>query len=427
MSDGKFKEKKIPEWNLIGRIRQAREKNRRQMEEEAAAEVTNTMAENAMKICTILQSTSFVRSKLPKTEPGQEPGDSKHTVDYYEKIAKKICSDLVEHPDSASVDLRKLDTKIIVLSKLFKNAVEAGYPLMAEMSRICLVRAVGEVRKKAYERESDKEALARYIKEAEDLLDQYIETVDFAYEVDVMDKNIEHQSAQLEKQKEKIDISRDSVFQEARENQAVNEAVLVIMKDDSDHKDTVIEGRIRSHINELYLDNLILKLRAAVLEDTKSRAQMARGQCDAMRSFMDANEILGLDPDRLKRFEDRVQQFFENMSRHDAEYEKQAKSFFSIDESLDALREQPGHRIQRMVQSKVAGGLSEYFAERIAAEEREKNPNGAVPSGGVIELAKQKANKMLEDARLEHEQKLKEAAERVKNEAQRIHRDKELL
>ena len=73
MSDGKFKEKKIPEWNLIGRIRQAREKNRRQMEEEAAAEVTNTMAENAMKICTSLQSTSFARSKLPKTEPGQEP------------------------------------------------------------------------------------------------------------------------------------------------------------------------------------------------------------------------------------------------------------------------------------------------------------------------------------------------------------------
>ena len=299
----------IPKWNVIGRIKQTREENIQQLEEAAAAEITDSTVENAFMICSNLSSINFLHSKLPKTEPGKGPGESKHTVDYYEDIAKKICTDLVEHPDSASVDLRKLDTKIIVLSKMFKNAVEAGYPLMAELSRICLVRAVGEVRRKAYERESDKEALARYIKEAEDLLDQYIETVGFAYEVDVMDKNIEHQSSELEKQKERINVSRNTIFNEAKENQAVNEAIVAILKDEADHTYSDLERRIRSKLVDLYIDGIISECRAAFLESTKNHAKMARGQCDAMRAFMDANEILGLDSDRMESFKIRVQVF----------------------------------------------------------------------------------------------------------------------
>lgn len=399
----------IPKWNLIGRIKQIREENMWQLKETAAAEITDSTVENERMICSTLSSINFMHSKLPKEEPGVEPGKSKHTVDYYMNVSKRICGYLVGHPASVSVDLRTLDMKIIVLSKMFKNAVEDGYPLMAEFSRICLVRAVTKVREMAYERESDKEALARYIKVADDLLDLYIETVGSAFEVDVMDKNIETQTVQLEKQNEEIVAALSAMFCEIKNNQTVNAAIVAIIKDEDDYTCSDLDRKVRSILVDLYIDSILFTVRSDILENTKNYANMARGQCDAMRAFMDANEIIGVDPDRLKQFDERVQQFFEVMSRHDTEYEKQAKILFNIEDCLNSLRELPESGILHVLQSKAAEEFKDYCTDRVAEEiGAEKDPESPTPAikdpespTPAIDQVKQKMEKIVGKEKLE--------------------------
>ena len=318
MSSGNSQENKVPAWNLIGRIRQAREKDMRQMEEAAAAEVTDAMAENKRRIMDTLCSIDFIRSKLPRTEPGGEPAHPKHTVDYYMSITKYLCSDLAMHPDSAPADLRELDKKILVLSKMFKKAVEDGCPMMAEMSRVCLARAVGQVREGVC-REPDVVAADADIKAAESLVDRYIEITGAACEVDLMEENIALQSVQLEQEQEKIHAIRDRLFQYAKEDRTVNEALVTLLKNETDHEETALEGQLRSIVMDQYLNERKVKLLAEALEEDRRRARTARAQCKAMLAFNDAYEIISLDPDRMKRYEERVQQFMESMPRVEAE------------------------------------------------------------------------------------------------------------
>ena len=140
---------------------------------------------------------------------------------------------------------------------------------------------------------------------------------------------------------------------------------------------------------------------------------------------MDAYEIIGLDPDRLKQFDERVQQFFEVMSRHYTEYEKQAKILFNIEDCLNSLRELSESGILHVLQSKAAEEFIDYCTDRVEEEiGAEKDPESPTPAITVMERAKKKADEFLRKARLEQLEKEQKspspAIEQVKQKMEKI-------
>ena len=124
---------------------QGRKERKKALAEQTAKIITDDTAKNETAIIDTLSSIDFIHSRLPeevleaKSNPNRPCGD-------LEYASKAICRMLLKNPQTLSLDLRKLDEKLLTISMLFKQSIEQGDKRAAFAAKAALVRGINDIR-----------------------------------------------------------------------------------------------------------------------------------------------------------------------------------------------------------------------------------------------------------------------------------------
>lgn len=332
-----------------------RKERRLHAEEEASKLITNKIAENENTIIDQLRSVDFLHSKLPKavlevkTRPDQPYGDLEFAV-------HGIIHTLLKNPQTVKMDIRKIDTKILALVLMFKEAVEKGDVRAAYAAKGALIRGINDIRGRIPQNQP--ELAKQFVVVNTRYLDQWITLVGLAQVADRTKQNVESQRLEYQqaevKQKEKL----EALEKRLQDDPEYTSAFYYIQAHDTPEersKWSAMQREVHRTMVEQRMENMNLQLSRELLQQQEIDLSTKVSQVDLLYTKVQQIPI-PCDPDLMNKFRESVDELFEQLAASDAEIDETLKTLDDIEGRINQLNHAPGA----------------VRAREVAAEEAEK-------------------------------------------------------
>lgn len=330
-----------------------RKERQRQAEDEASRMITNKIAENETIIIDQLNSIDFLHSKLPKSvleaksRPEQRYGD-------LEYAAQGVIHMLMKNPQIIKMDIRKFDQKLLTLVLLFKQTVEQGDVRAAYAAKGAIVRAVSKIRSRIPQNQPE---LAKQFVEANaQYLDSWITLVTLAQVADRTKQNVDVQRDRHEKALANDKAANENLRQQILDDPDATEAFKHIMDHDSPADRTLwTESQRKMHLTmvERRMDKVNLDLNALLLQQQEMDLSTKEAQVEMLYSKVAAERIV-TDPDLMSKFQENIDQIFQQLAKSDAEIDETLKTMDDIEGRIQQLNSAPGALRAREVATEEA-------------------------------------------------------------------------
>lgn len=376
---------------------QGRKDRKAALAEEAAKLVSDDTAKNETALINILNGIDFMHSRLPKevleekSKEGRPCGDLEFT-------ARTVSKMLIKNPQALSLDLRKIDEKLVAIAVLFKQAIEQGDKKAAYAAKAALVRGINDIRCRVPE--NNPELFKAFVETNEKYLDSWITLIGIAQVADRTEQDCEEQRKLLEGKEERAqarveelkntildDDEKAIIFADIRMHDS-NEDRAKWTQEERDMHKMMVDSRMEA-VN-LQLDRLLLEQKEMDLATKNS-------QIETLYSKVATQKIVA-DPNLMNKFREEVNFMFDQIAESDAE----------IDETLRMMDDIEG-RIQQMNTAPGATRAREVAAEQatILADEIKKQQDAYIGERG--KLASEKRRNLGILSREEEELKKREA------------------
>lgn len=331
----------------------ARKERRLDAEEKASRMITNKIAENEITIIDKLSNVDFLHSKLPKevlekkTKEEQPCGDLEYAVGGIIHMLKK-------NPQTVKVDIRKLDTKILTLVLMFKEAVEQGDKCAAYTAKVALIRSINDIRSRIPQNRP--ELSKQFVEANTRYLDQWINLVSMAQAADQISRNVESQKADNKKSEERHKERVEKLRLRFLENAEYTEALEFIRDHDTPAERsrwTPVQRDAHREMVERRMEGVNLELKNLMLQQTEMDLTKQLSQVDLLHAKLQHIPIV-TDPDQINKFRESVDELFRELAASDVELDEALKALDDIEGRIKQLNEAPGAIRAREVASEEA-------------------------------------------------------------------------
>lgn len=338
---------------------QGRKERKKALAEQTAKIITDDTAKNETAIIDTLSSIDFIHSRLPeevleaKSNPNRPCGD-------LEYASKAICRMLLKNPQTLSLDLRKLDEKLLTISMLFKQSIEQGDKRAAFAAKAALVRGINDIRTRIPA--NSPELFNQFIEANAKYLDSWITLVGLAQVADRMEQNAEEQKALLTSKEEKHKKALEQLKSIIQEDSVKAEIFADIVNHDTPEeraKWTQEQRDMHKLLIEKRMDGVILQLDRLLLQQKETDLASKESQIETLYSKVASQEIVA-DPNLMNKFREEVDKMFEELAASDAELDETLRLMDDIEGRIAQMDKAPGAvRAQEVVAEEGKAAIEE--------------------------------------------------------------------
>lgn len=320
---------------------QGRKERKKALAEQTAKIITDDTAKNETAIIDTLSSIDFIHSRLPeevleaKSNPNRPCGD-------LEYASKAICRMLLKNPQTLSLDLRKLDEKLLTISMLFKQSIEQGDKRAAFAAKAALVRGINDIRTRIPA--NSPELFNQFIEANAKYLDSWITLIGLAQVADRMEQNVEEQKALLTSKEEKHKKVLEQLKSIIQEDSVKAEIFADIVNHDSPEeraKWTQEQRDMHKMLIEKRMDGVHLQLDSLLLQQKETDLASKESQIETLYSKVASQEIVA-DPNLMNKFREEVDKMFEELAASDAEIDETLRLMDDIEGRIAQMDKAPG-------------------------------------------------------------------------------------
>ena len=320
---------------------QGRKERKKALAEQTAKIITDDTAKNETAIIDTLSSIDFIHSRLPeevleaKSNPNRPCGD-------LEYASKAICRMLLKNPQTLSLDLRKLDEKLLTISMLFKQSIEQGDKRAAFAAKAALVRGINDIRTRIPA--NSPELFNQFIEANAKYLDSWITLVGLAQVADRMEQNAEEQKALLTLKEEKHKKALEQLKSIIQEDSVKAEIFADIVNHDTPEeraKWTQEQRDMHKLLIEKRMDGVHLQLDSLLLQQKETDLASKESQIETLYSKVASQEIVA-DPNLMNKFREEVDKMFEELAASDAELDETLRLMDDIEGRIAQMDKAPG-------------------------------------------------------------------------------------
>ena len=338
---------------------QGRKERKKALAEQTAKIITDDTAKNETAIIDTLSSIDFIHSRLPeevleaKSNPNRPCGD-------LEYASKAICRMLLKNPQTLSLDLRKLDEKLLTISMLFKQSIEQGDKRAAFAAKAALVRGINDIRTRIPA--NSPELFNQFIEANAKYLDSWITLVGLAQVADRMEQNAEEQKALLTLKEEKHKKALEQLKSIIQEDSVKAEIFADIVNHDTPEeraKWTQEQRDMHKLLIEKRMDGVHLQLDSLLLQQKETDLASKESQIETLYSKVASQEIVA-DPNLMNKFREEVDKMFEELAASDAELDETLRLMDDIEGRIAQMDKAPGAvRAQEVVAEEGKAAIEE--------------------------------------------------------------------
>ena len=338
---------------------QGRKERKKALAEQTAKIITDDTAKNETAIIDTLSSIDFIHSRLPeevleaKSNPNRPCGD-------LEYASKAICRMLLKNPQTLSLDLRKLDEKLLTISMLFKQSIEQGDKRAAFAAKAALVRGINDIRTRIPA--NSPELFNQFIEANAKYLDSWITLVGLAQVADRVEQNAEEQKALLISKEEKHKKALEQLKSIIQEDSVKAEIFADIVNHDTPEeraKWTQEQRDMHKLLIEKRMDGVILQLDRLLLQQKETDLASKESQIETLYSKVASQEIVA-DPNLMNKFREEVDKMFEELAASDAEIDETLRLMDDIEGRIAQMDKAPGAvRAQEVVAEEGKAAIEE--------------------------------------------------------------------
>lgn len=320
---------------------QGRKERKKALAEQTAKIITDDTAKNETAIIDTLSSIDFIHSRLPeevleaKSNPNRPCGD-------LEYASKAICRMLLKNPQTLSLDLRKLDEKLLTISMLFKQSIEQGDKRAAFAAKAALVRGINDIRTRIPA--NSPELFNQFIEANAKYLDSWITLVGLAQVADRMEQNAKEQKALLTSKEEKHKKALEQLKSIIQEDSVKAEIFADIVNHDTPEeraKWTQEQRDMHKLLIEKRMDGVHLQLDSLLLQQKETDLASKESQIETLYSKVASQEIVA-DPNLMNKFREEVDKMFEELAASDAELDETLRLMDDIEGRIAQMDKAPG-------------------------------------------------------------------------------------
>lgn len=338
---------------------QGRKERKKALAEQTAKIITDDTAKNETAIIDTLSSIDFIHSRLPeevleaKSNPNRPCGD-------LEYASKAICRMLLKNPQTLSLDLRKLDEKLLTISMLFKQSIEQGDKRAAFAAKAALVRGINDIRTRIPA--NSPELFNQFIEANAKYLDSWITLIGLAQVADRVEQNAEEQKALLISKEEKHKKALEQLKSIIQEDSVKAEIFADIVNHDTPEeraKWTQEQRDMHKLLIEKRMDGVILQLDRLLLQQKETDLASKESQIETLYSKVASQEIVA-DPNLMNKFREEVDKMFEELAASDAELDETLRLMDDIEGRIAQMDKAPGAvRAQEVVAEEGKAAIEE--------------------------------------------------------------------
>ena len=306
-----------------------------------------------------MSSIDFIHSRLPeevleaKSNPNRPCGD-------LEYASKAICRMLLKNPQTLSLDLRKLDEKLLTISMLFKQSIEQGDKRAAFAAKAALVRGINDIRTRIPA--NSPELFNQFIEANAKYLDSWITLIGLAQVADRVEQNAEEQKALLISKEEKHKKALEQLKSIIQEDSVKAEIFADIVNHDTPEeraKWTQEQRDMHKLLIEKRMDGVILQLDRLLLQQKETDLASKESQIETLYSKVASQEIVA-DPNLMNKFREEVDKMFEELAASDAELDETLRLMDDIEGRIAQMDKAPGAvRAQEVVAEEGKAAIEE--------------------------------------------------------------------
>ena len=332
-----------------------------------------------------MSSIDFIHSRLPeevleaKSNPNRPCGD-------LEYASKAICRMLLKNPQTLSLDLRKLDEKLLTISMLFKQSIEQGDKRAAFAAKAALVRGINDIRTRIPA--NSPELFNQFIEANAKYLDSWITLVGLAQVADRMEQNAEEQKALLTSKEEKHKKALEQLKSIIQEDSVKAEIFADIVNHDSPEeraKWTQEQRDMHKLLIEKRMDGVHLQLDSLLLQQKETDLASKESQIETLYSKVASQEIVA-DPNLMNKFREEVDKMFEELAASDAEIDETLRLMDDIEGRIAQMDKAPGAvRAREVVAEEGEAAIEEIKRmQDIAIGNQAKRTDEKLKSLGIL-------------------------------------------
>lgn len=364
---------------------QGRKERKKALAEQTAKIITDDTAKNETAIIDTLSSIDFIHSRLPeevleaKSNPNRPCGD-------LEYASKAICRMLLKNPQTLSLDLRKLDEKLLTISMLFKQSIEQGDKRAAFAAKAALVRGINDIRTRIPA--NSPELFNQFIEANAKYLDSWITLIGLAQVADRMEQNVEEQKALLTSKEEKHKKVLEQLKSIIQEDSVKAEIFADIVNHDSPEeraKWTQEQRDMHKMLIEKRMDGVHLQLDSLLLQQKETDLASKESQIETLYSKVASQEIVA-DPNLMNKFREEVDKMFEELAASDAEIDETLRLMDDIEGRIAQMDKAPGAvRTREVVAEEGEAAIEEIKRmQDIAIGNQAKRTDEKLKSLGIL-------------------------------------------
>ena len=364
---------------------QGRKERKKALAEQTAKIITDDTAKNETAIIDTLSSIDFIHSRLPeevleaKSNPNRPCGD-------LEYASKAICRMLLKNPQTLSLDLRKLDEKLLTISMLFKQSIEQGDKRAAFAAKAALVRGINDIRTRIPA--NSPELFNQFIEANAKYLDSWITLIGLAQVADRMEQNAEEQKALLTSKEEKHKKALEQLKSIIQEDSVKAEIFADIVNHDSPEeraKWTQEQRDMHKLLIEKRMDGVHLQLDSLLLQQKETDLASKESQIETLYSKVASQEIVA-DPNLMNKFREEVDKMFEELAASDAEIDETLRLMDDIEGRIAQMDKAPGAvRAREVVAEEGEAAIEEIKRmQDIAIGNQAKRTDEKLKSLGIL-------------------------------------------
>lgn len=387
---------------------QGRQERRQEAQEQASRMITNQIAQNESTIIDQLNSIDFLHSRLPKNvlEQKSRPNQSCCDLEY---ASRGIINKILSNPQTTKIDIRKLDEKMLTLAMLFKQAVEQGDSRAAYAAKGALVRAVMDIRSCIPQEQP--ELAKQFVELNAKYLDEWVTLVSLAQVADRTKKNVDAQRALYDDEKAKNEQTIEELKAQIQEDPQTFAEIQENDTPEARTNWTDEQKKLHKLMIELRMKQVNLDLNDHLLHQQEIDLSMKEAQVDALNAAV-AKVPICIDPDLMNKFQENIDELFDQLAASDAEIDEMLKTIDDIDGRIAQLNSAPGAVRAREVAAEEAETILKELQRRQAVEVGEmssKAPEYLKRLGILSQEELQERKRELQEAQIKAEEELNQS------------------
>ncbi len=330
-----------------------RRERKAQEEEAAARRITDKMAENENTLQSILEGINFLHSKLSaetlnyKSNPNQKYGD-------LEQTARGLAQAIRKNPLTVDVDIRKIDEKLLILAQRFRDAVENGDRHAAYAAKAGLARGILDIRNRIPVHQP--EMIEQFVELNTQYLDEWLTLVGFAQLADRSEENVGNLKVKYDQTREEYDSEVKKLYDSLQADPKTRDA-LSFIQNQTDKNDWSTWSEERRKVYAAMVDQRFkqvnIDLDAYQYQTEQTSMQKYLNDVDLLSAKL-ARVPIAVDPNQMNRYQEAIDNLFQEFARKDAELQETLTMLDSIEGRIKQLESAPGNLMARQVAAEQA-------------------------------------------------------------------------